>query len=435
MDFPRAATRVPEVGVRFPGGGGFFPGRESSIPGLTTASPGVGTEGRWRGKGLGARRLCPAARSRSFRCPFMTVTGKLSGPVLLRAGGAAHPGARADFALAREWRGGHTPAVVADTQIIFLLSMPRAGSTLLQRLLMGSGVCKTVGEPSFLLRLLGDGDPILRAATYSEALVETAIKDMRSAWDGFDGCWRKGVHDLAVSVYDGLAGGAPFFIDKTPRYSLIAEDLLEIFPEAKFIVLWRHPLAVANSLSTTFREGRWEQQSFEMDLIHGMDQLRSVCEKHGPRIHQVKYEDLAADPAKELATLGAYLGIPDLAAVADRELEKGNHGQLGDPTGVKKYSKVSAKSISEWEDGIRNWFREGWVKKYFSGERAEFFRTLGYELPQRMKDGKVPLGLIDGVRDWLYTRRIVNRRLLRPLGSKRRLRKQGKKRGYLVAYR
>jgi hypothetical protein len=314
--------------------------------------------------------------------------------------------------------------------------MPRAGSTLLQRLLMGSGVCKTVGEPSFLLRLLGlGGDPILRASTYSEALVETAIDDMRKAWGGFDACWKKGVHDLAVSVYNGLAGEFPYFLDKTPRYSLIAEELVEVFPEAKFIVLWRHPLAVMNSMSTTFREGYWEPNSFDLDLYHGIDQLRKICAQHGDRVHQVKYEDLAANPQEELARLGTYLGISTLADVADKELAKGNEGKLGDPTGVKKYSKVSAASISEWEEGIRNWYREGWVKKYFTGERAEFFRSMGYELPQRMKDGKVPLGLLDGLRDWLYASRVMNRRILRPLGAKRRIRKQAKKRGYHVIFR
>jgi hypothetical protein len=324
---------------------------------------------------------------------------------------------------------------VPDTQIVFLLSMPRAGSTLLQRLLMGSGVCKSVGEPSFLLRFLGEGDPILRASTYSEALVETAIQDMRKSWGGFDAAYRKGVHDLAVSIYDGLADGFPYFIDKTPRYSLIAEELVELFPEAKFIVLWRHPLAVANSMSTTFRDGKWEPHSFELDLCYGMDQLRSICQKHGSRVHQVKYEDLAADPSGELAKLGAYLGIPNLAEVADKELKKGNDGQLGDPTGVKKYSKVSPDSIAEWEKGIRNWYREAWVKKYFTGERAEFFRSMGYDLPKNMKEGKVPFGLIDGIKDWLYSSRVINRRVLRPLGSKRRMKRAAAKRGYFVVYR
>ncbi|WP_035616195.1 sulfotransferase [Haloferula sp. BvORR071] len=323
-----------------------------------------------------------------------------------------------------------------DTQIVFLLSMPRAGSTLLQRLLMGSGVVKTVGEPSFLLRLLGlGGDPLLRASTYSEALVETAMDDMRKAWGGFDACWKKGVHDMAVSIYNGLAGGFPYFLDKTPRYSLIAEELVEVFPEAKFIVLWRHPLAVMNSMSTTFREGYWEPNSFDLDLYHGIDQLRKICAKHGDRVHQVKYEDLAANPQEELARLGAYLGMPNLAEVADKELAKGNEGKLGDPTGVKKYSKVSAASISEWEGGIRNWYREGWVKKYFRGERAEFFRSMGYDLPQSMKEGKVPLGLLDGIRDWLYANRVLNRRILRPLGAKRRINKQAKRRGYHVTFR
>ena len=39
------------------------------------------------------------------------------------------------------------------------------------------------------------------------------------------------------------------------------------------------------------------------------------------------------------------------------------------------------------------------------------------------------------VKDWLYSARIINRRVLRPLGSKRRIRKAARKRGYFVAYR
>ena len=75
------------------------------------------------------------------------------------------------------------------------------------------------------------------------------------------------------------------------------------------------------------------------------------------------------------------------------------------------------------------------MKKYFSGGRAEFFRSMGYELPKTMKEGKVPFGLIDGIRDWLYSSRVINRRVLRPLGSKRRMKRAAAKRGYHVVYR
>jgi len=324
---------------------------------------------------------------------------------------------------------------VSDPQIVFLLSLPRAGSTLLQRLLIASGACRSVGEPSFLLRLLGEGDPILRAASYNEALVETAFEDLRGVWSGIDEAWREGVRELAMRVYRGIADGRPLVVDKTPRYSAIADELLATFPEARFVVLWRHPVAVAHSMSTTYRKGRWAPESFELDLCHGLERMRAVVEKAPERVHALRYEDLVARPEEELRRLGGFLGIEGLEAAARAELQRGNEGRLGDPTGVRKYDRVSTASVDAWEGAIRNWYRARWVRRYFDGERAEWLRSLGYEPPRAMSEGRVPLGLIDGVRDWLYARRVVRRRILRPLGSRGKLRREARRRGFWVTFR
>ena len=77
------------------------------------------------------------------------------------------------------------------------------------------------GEAIILPCHLGAGDPILRASAYSEVLVETAFEGVRKAWPGLDACYRLGVHDPAVAIHRDLAGGALFFIDKTPRCSTI----------------------------------------------------------------------------------------------------------------------------------------------------------------------------------------------------------------------
>lgn len=38
------------------------------------------------------------------------------------------------------------------------------------------------------------------------------------------------------------------FLGKTPRYYLIIDELLEVFPDAKYILLIRNPLAVLGSI-------------------------------------------------------------------------------------------------------------------------------------------------------------------------------------------
>ena len=203
------------------------------------------------------------------------------------------------------------------TRPVFLLSLPRAGSTLLQRLLLMTGRCSTLGEPSLLLRFLGEGPAMSRRATYWESLVETSTADIRKTWPEFDGAYRTGVRDLMQRIYDGLAEGKEFFIDKTPRYSLIAGEILATFPEAKFIVLWRHPLAVAASISSTFRKGRWCPDEFGIDLHEGQRRLQEFCKQHGEAVFQLRYEDLVTEPGKELARLGSFLGIENLADVLE----------------------------------------------------------------------------------------------------------------------
>jgi hypothetical protein len=307
---------------------------------------------------------------------------------------------------------------------------------LLQRLLLADGRCRTLGEPSLLLRFLGEGDVMTRRSTYWETLVDTAKADIRAAWSGFDEAYHKGVHDLMMSVYQGLAGDKEWFLDKTPRYTLIAEELIRTFPEAKFIVLWRHPLAVAASISSTFRKGRWCPDEFAIDLYEGLDRLRAFAERHAGAICQVRYEDLVSDPEGELEKIGGYLGLDGLVDVARRELAPTAGGTLGDPTGVKKYQKVSAASREAWKEQIDNWYRRAWVKRYFSGDRAAWLGELGYELPGELVAKPWWAGRsFAGVVDWFDARRRIHRRMRRPTWLPRFAKKFRQKHGYEVVFR
>jgi hypothetical protein len=52
------------------------------------------------------------------------------------------------------------------------------------------------------------------------------------------------VHDFGIDLYTRAAGEARYFLDKTPRYHYVVDDLFRVFPEAKTIFLWRNPLAI-----------------------------------------------------------------------------------------------------------------------------------------------------------------------------------------------
>lgn len=285
------------------------------------------------------------------------------------------------------------------TQPIFILSLPRSGSTLLQRLLLASGECATLGEPSLLLRFLGDNHRIARYASYRDNNVEISMHDMRSQWPEFDQSYNNGVRKLMSDIYQNLAEGKRYFIDKTPRYTLIADEIIKAFPDAKFIVLWRHPLAVAASMSSTFFKDLWRFDDFIIDLTTGLDRLHEFSNDHTPQICSIRYEDLVSNQEDTLTKIGTYLEIENLPEVANQVLPKSAGGTLGDSSGTKKYSKLSSDSLDQWRASYNNWYRNNWAIRYFDHPRASWLKALDYTLPDTISTAPKRLKFIKGFKE------------------------------------
>ncbi|MGA0900824.1 MAG: sulfotransferase family protein [Luteolibacter sp.] len=299
------------------------------------------------------------------------------------------------------------------TRPIFIISLPRSGSTLLQRLLMSDGRAATLGEPSLLLRFLGEGDLAARRSVYGEFLVDIAVDDMRKHWPGYDDSYRDGVRRLILDLYTGLADGKEWFIDKTPRYTLIADEILKTFPDAKFIVLWRHPLAVVASMANMTGKDFWFPEEHSIDLYQGLLKLAEFTEQHKESCCVTRYEDLVAKPMEELARIGDYLGWEGLEQTLDKQLPSSAGGTLGDPTGTHKFSQVSTDSLEGWHDAYHNLYRTHWARNYVRDKRADIMKSMGYELPDGIaKSSK--LGLPSLLRDWAKAWVRRRRRITKP---------------------
>ena len=317
---------------------------------------------------------------------------------------------------------------------IFILSLPRSGSTLLQRLLLGSGQCSSLGEPSLLLRFLGDGENMSRRAIYWEFLVTAAKQDMRKKWSGFDAAYADGVRELMNRIYSGLADGKEWFIDKTPRYTLIAHEIIKVFPDARFIVLWRHPLAIASSM--TAKSNFWYPDEYSIDLNEGLMQLHDFAHKHRESICEVRYEDLVSQPSQELKRIGTYLGWDVLEDALEVPLTDSAGGSLGDPTGVKKYKQVSSGSLTAWEGQYNNWYRRRWASQYFSGDHAEAMLDYKYTLPTSISQSRGSrLGVFAGIKDFVLANKRFCRRYRSPVWLKRFSKRFRKMHGYSVSFR
>jgi hypothetical protein len=140
------------------------------------------------------------------------------------------------------------------------------------------------------------------------------------------------------------------FLDKTPAYALVLPFLAKLYPQAKYVVLTRHPLAVFSSYANSFFHGDWEAaRAFNPICERYVPAMaRFLRERPVPLAH-VAYEDLVTDPEAQLERLFAFLGLPhEPEAVQYGERFEARTGGPGDPIAVGKHGRPVTESLDKW---------------------------------------------------------------------------------------
>jgi hypothetical protein len=98
--------------------------------------------------------------------------------------------------------------------------------------------------------------------------------------------------------------GKRLIVNKTPSDVFIADRILECWPDARFIFLLRHPVAIARSRE---RAGSTDADANVRRVLRYCNAVEAARTKHHGIT--VRYEDLAGDPAKETKRLCQFLGV------------------------------------------------------------------------------------------------------------------------------
>ena len=177
---------------------------------------------------------------------------------------------------------------------IFLFSLPRSGSTLLQRILASHPLICTASEPWLLLPMFYG----LRAegtyAEYNHHSVHNALADFINALPEGRLDYLRQLNRFVTGLYQSVSvSGERYFLDKTPRYHLVVDEILETFPSAKFIFLWRNPLAVIGSSLETFGNGKWRLYEYRIDFYKGLENLHAAYIQNRDKVarHQLRTID------------------------------------------------------------------------------------------------------------------------------------------------
>ncbi len=237
-------------------------------------------------------------------------------------------------------------------RLLFVISPPRAGSTLLQQMLGSHAQIYTHPEPHLItpLAYLGYHGSVDKAP-YDHINAAEAMRAFVDRLPHGEADYLDAVRAYADTLYGRMLApsGRRYFLDKTPAYATVLPFLTKLYPKAKYIVLTRHPLAVMSSYANSFFLGDWnEAQAFNPILERYVPAMAQIIREASVPLLQVGYETLVGAPEVELKRIFDFLELPDDPDAANYGRRFEAKAGMGDPIGVKKHDRPSTESVEKW---------------------------------------------------------------------------------------
>lgn len=214
---------------------------------------------------------------------------------------------------------------VEKIPVFFILGRPRSGTTLLRTLFDAHPNVATPVECAFIINMR---QKYAKVTNWTRELLTSFHEDVQKHIK-FD-TWNIDLEQMKADllecegpntfqnvckvVYYDYQSLFPkedilWIADKNPVYATYTPELLELFPDAKFIHLVRDPRDNIISLKNVDFEGpftallayRWE---------HSARKLYYIKKKHAAQFYTIRYEDLVSEPTRYYREMCDFLSIP-----------------------------------------------------------------------------------------------------------------------------
>lgn len=228
------------------------------------------------------------------------------------------------------------------------------------------------------------------AADFGYDHVRAAIADFIDEVPDGELEWRKAIAAFVQSLYSAVDPAAQLFVDKTPRNHCFAPEIVDTFPDAPILFLWRHPLSVVASINSTWGNGRWKAYFYRHDLYAGHKVLVDTWRQasHRPNVTSIQYEQLVQDPLKHWPAIFAHFGLEfrerylcDLPQL---------RGVMGDKSGAPRYRDNTQSPVDQWHAHFSRPLRRKWAARYLRWIGEDNLSLMGYAYTatmQRLTEG------------------------------------------------
>lgn len=269
-------------------------------------------------------------------------------------------------------------------QLFFIVGAPRSGTTMLQQALNRHSQIAIPPETAFLTFLTGSAraqrDHLTRINSDLQIQIPMPTRRIGGAEDA-----RSLFCDLARRYVEKIhRPDATHFGEKSPEHQRRLPLLWQTFPGAKVILIHRDGRGVAHSCTKL----PWMAPDLYVNFwlwLHYYQIQKRAAAANDPRMLILKYEDLAANPDRELRAVLQFLELPFEDAVV-----AGHGNRDGIATWELPWKAPALERISTAR--METWRRELTHEQIALLERwgGWALRELGYELTTK-GDARLPI--------------------------------------------
>lgn len=230
------------------------------------------------------------------------------------------------------------PSNGRDKTPIFVVGLPRTGTTLIERILASHSQVESVGETEFVQSVLRRESGIGTTEKMNPAIVEAAArKNMSLLSRGY------------LNAVNYRLGDKPWFVDKLPFNYLYLGFIAKAYPHAPIICLKRHPMDAcfamykqlftwAYKFSYTLDELAQYYVAYHRLFNHWRDVL-------GDRLIEVEYEELVADQEVQTRSLLRRVGLDFEDACLNFDQNKTPSTTA---SSIQVRERIHARSVNRW---------------------------------------------------------------------------------------
>lgn len=283
-------------------------------------------------------------------------------------------------------------------KILFILSLPRSGSTVLQKNLMSHKEIFSYSESWLLLPLFNLENRSNNLSSYSNANSSKAIEEHIKLLKNHDDFYKKHIKEFVTNFYRDISPkNTAFFIDKTPRYHLISEKLVRTFDDSKFIFLFRNPVEILSSMIEIWGKGKLYRLHAQLaDLLYGPENLLNGYKKCNNAFY-INYNSFTSNQMQTLKKIQKYL---DLKEEFSKELVS-IKSRFGDKGEFEQSKKIITPNPMKWTNTIDSYFRKFLYIKYAKKISEEYYLLCGVDKSNIINEiKKIRVGKL-GIRDIL----------------------------------